>query len=173
MDIKKIITEEILKLEGVGDKYAERFGITDPDRGYQQRTQAAVGYRNPENGRLVGVYQHSAGEERTPIYINPQSLKNFDAGVRAITDVKGNLYIALYNNDTLHADIAGEAKLRRTYDESQYLFWLRQGSSDGFTLSFDMTMWFEDLVERGQQQHIDQRLAVVNNKHPFRFGWNA
>jgi len=165
--IKTIIREEILGFkEGVGDAYAEkRFGISNRGQefGNQWNRELLTQHRNSENGKLVGmVYGSSAGSNNSRgsnIYMNPQTLKNFEPEVRAITDVQGNLYVAQLDADLIHASILNMIKSDIDF---QYMPWIRAGQSNTFKSSMGGMMTREN-------QH--KSFQSLREKQPYVFNW--
>ena len=167
-DINEIINEEAKKLfsqsfydeqreydEGVGDKYAEKkFNIPDTQqKDYLKQTDKVV--QSPEMGKFVGN-ANNHGEElpNEPIFLNPKSLNNFESDVRAVSDTKGNLYVAQHNGDFIHGvfykamgmqspdeiyQVSGGLSWHRIYNSnifgfsdtsSNYLFWNSNSSAN-------------------------------------------
>ena len=84
-------------IEGVGDKYAEKFGVKPEfqkfDGQYNQK-------ENAENNEKI-VYTDSSGYT---LIKNPKSLKNIGGDVRGVIDTEGNIYIA-EKEGKIHDDI--------------------------------------------------------------------
>ena len=97
--------------EGVGDKYAEKkFNIPDSDKEFEKDFKS---YKQNEIEKPFGYVDLSNGK-RVEVYKNPKSLNNFDDDVRAIGDVRGNLYVAVKNNGFLHGHMAKNIGLGST-----------------------------------------------------------
>ena len=111
MNLKKIIYEEIeifnkdlLDVEGVADKYAEKaFNIPDPNRSMQQQSLTGLEQLpQDDKGELVG---NTGGMSKSNVYANPKSLKDFESNVRAVVDNKGNLFVAQLNKSFYHDNL--------------------------------------------------------------------
>ena len=90
---KKIVKESLI--EGVADRYAERnFNIPDEIQGFRTREDIVPVAYVKDEGKIISIFK------------NPKSLENFGPGVRAISDKAGNLYIAQYDGDFIHGNMA-------------------------------------------------------------------
>jgi hypothetical protein len=153
--------------EGVGDKYAERkFGIPDDQEiNYIRQTSAAI--QSTDMGKLVGQTTSDYEDSQlSPVYLNPVSLKNFENDVRAVSDLKGNLYVAQLDGNFVHTGfntvIGGH-----TFNTMRYITWVRLGNTNGFAYS-DSFMGYAQQPKNNVD--VEQRLNVLRNKHPeFKF----
>jgi len=172
MNITKIILEEANKLfpEGVGDKYAEKkFGIPDTEkRDYQRQTDAAV-QSSPEMGELAGYVNHYGKTLRNePIYLNPKSLRSFEADVRAMSDTEGNLYVAQHNGNFYHNsffEVMGLDRDISVYDLSAGLTWHRAGTSNSFGFadsSADYENRFNTRAGNANTERVEQYYNNLN-----------
>jgi tRNA nucleotidyltransferase/poly(A) polymerase len=117
-----------IEQEGVADKYAEReFNIPDPNA---EKNVQAMSAMQKEIEKPIGF------AKSIPVYLNPKSLINFDANVRAVSDINGNLYVAQKNGDISHAHIGLLFKLPSVMDiyssKLNYLLMHRIGVSNSF-----------------------------------------
>jgi len=169
MNITELIKEEIKCFnEGVGDSYAQkRFGIANQEqefeKQFQQRQQAQN--NNPENGQLVGAIVDGK-KERVQVYKNPKSLKNFEIGVRAVTDRRGNLYVAQHDKDFVHADFQ---QVLRTdvMDASAFVRWIRIGT-DVFSASYGFSGEHQGIASE-KTYDLEAYRQNLFKLHPFKF----
>jgi hypothetical protein len=123
--LTNLILEEIqLYFEGVADSAYERmFGIrTDNEL---NKTLSHI-QKNEEKpiGRIHDSF----------IYKNPKYLKNFESSVRAIGDIKGNLYVSQKDGEFTHTQM-GDAINIDVYPERDYLRLARIGKRGIFGFS--------------------------------------
>lgn len=95
------IVEKYKKDHGLTETYYPRIDESDAMDRYYARKGIITSY---EPGFLKGKYIEVAavGDKRTPIVKNPKTLEGFDLRVRAISDKKGNIYIAMHDGDFNH-----------------------------------------------------------------------
>ncbi len=146
--------------EGTGDRYAEkRFGI--PDTMPQWERRADQSRFSPDMGEHVGYTAKDYGKRvRVPIFRNPKSLRNFDADVRAVSDIDGNVYVAQTNDDFVH-DAFESVVGSNPYDDNLNITWQRSGGSNrfGYSDSFEMRAQQED-------QDLMERMLELKARHP-------
>ena len=150
--------------EGVADKYAEKkWGI--PDERAAQERQADKGIKDSSMGEMVGqsVSNYNQGDQSL-IYKNPKSLNNFEAGVRAVSDLKGDLYVAQHNGDFVHKGMQDALKTD-IYRNDYVITWHRVKSSNIFGYSDSFTGY-----GLNNREETEGRLEILRKKHPaFRF----
>ena len=161
--IETIIREEIeefnqdlLNVEGVGDKYAEKqFNIPDPSKTMNSKAIANMDNIDPPMGKLIGRVVNS------PVFLNPHTLKDFEPEVRALSDKNNNLFVAQANGYFAHYELgviikkAGFNIGKSAYDDTVNITWLRIKNSNifGFADSMesyveDNTIHYEDAIKR-------------------------
>ena len=155
--------------EGVGDKYAQQYGVPDAGEEFQKQYQQHLKVRSqtPENGQLVGEVR---GNDNivVNIYMNPTSLKNFEPSVRAFSDNNNNLFVAQLDTSIIHNTMGKALQIGNVLDTNQYIPWIRAGKSDKFMLSFNFMDMYDE-ARHDESQEIGPRVAVLNTKHPFSF----
>jgi len=150
-------------LEGVGDKYAEKaFNIPDiQDTDYLKQTAPVV--RNKEMGELVGITTADYDDARlSAIYKNPQSLKNFDPEVRAVSDKEGNLYVAQIDGNFVHYGF-NQALHGNIHKSEIFITWMRLGNTNKFAYS-DSFMGYAQ--QSKFYNDIEARLDVLRTRQP-------
>lgn len=172
--LNHIINEEISKLfEGVADKYAEReFGIKDPTATQDWRARQAM-QPKPSMGEYVGdiinddFYSDDDDEGPTikklgRVFANPQSLQDFQPNVRAVSDDKGNLFVAEVDGYFYHSQM--EQTVDNTnYYADRYMQWYRIGSGNSFRVSSSYGTSFDaPLGADEEKQYVEQ----LRKKHP-------
>lgn len=95
VNIFNIIIEGAYDAQGVGDKAYEKFHIpTD-----EPNLKALHGLQRMESEPVARV-------RGVDIYKNPKDLHRFGGAVRALGDIKGNLYVAQMDGKFIHWDMA-------------------------------------------------------------------
>jgi hypothetical protein len=156
MNLKNLINQELRNLlEGVGDKYAQkRFNIPDEEQTFNARFKKQQVQKKPPqqdsklNGQLVGKIETdkmiqqdevwSSYPVTVNLYKNPQSLKNFEPRIRALSDSRGNMYVADTDAGFYHDIMGRELGLGYAYRGDLYITWNRVGNTEtlGFSISF-------------------------------------
>ena len=124
--------------EGVGSKYAVKFGIPDTNADVKAMADVQTELETPY-GYITGK-DDKGNRFKIPVFKNPKSLTNFDKNARAIGDAEGNLYVAQENGWFNHGSMAFSLRLARTnmdiYDNDEdFVLLHRNGESNGFGLS--------------------------------------
>ena len=124
--------------EGVGSKYAVKFGIPDTNADVKAMADVQTELETPY-GYITGK-DDKGNRFKIPVFKNPKSLTNFDKNARAIGDAEGNLYVAQENGWFNHGTMAFSLRLARTnmdiYDNDEdFVLLHRNGESNGFGLS--------------------------------------
>jgi len=88
------------------------------DKYYEKNFAIPFGY----DKEVVNSYNVVAkvGKYKTPIILNPRSLDGFDAGVRALADKEGNLYVALKQKYFNHGTMANALIDAKVIDTVRY-----------------------------------------------------
>jgi GNAT superfamily N-acetyltransferase len=158
--------------EGVADKYAEKeFNIQDPNREKEQRALTGLGKQsvNDDKGELLG---YTGDMTKTYIYANPRSLKDFEASVRAVSDDKGNLFVAQLDKYFYHDGVVNVVNktgkypnLGDTYDFDNKVLLHRVGLTNMFGVSDS----YEGYVAVNLKK-VQDLLDIVESKNPqFKF----
>ena len=96
-------THDLLKVLQINMPNKE-FNIQDPNAEMNQR--ALSGLETIKNiddkGEFVGNIR---GLTKSKVFANPRSLKDFEAEVRAVSDSKGNLFVAQLNGNFYHDNL--------------------------------------------------------------------
>ena len=196
MGLKKIIAEEIQEtlldtiivelLEGVGDKYAQKFGVPDDAEEFEKRwqVQKQTQQKDMENGTFVGQvystedYYDDYQQQPINVYKNPVSLKNFQPNVRAIGDKDGNLYVAQIDGNFYHENIIDIVPTISSYTEGVQLY--RAGDTNMFGVAgtyLRNIFKTDDVTTAMSQEHIEDHPKIretfvkLNNKQPFDFSY--
>jgi len=109
----------------------------DYHRDLQRQTMLRA--KSPEMGNYVGKiveeddYYGTKGHVLSKIYMNPTNLQNFEANVRAISDEKGNLYVAQFDENFYH-DRMKAIVTPRLY-VSTFIHWYRIGETPVFRVA--------------------------------------
>lgn len=160
--------------EGVADKYAERaFGIPDPTASQDWRARQAMQPKSTM-GEYVGDiidddFYNYDDDDAGPttkklgrVFANPKTLQDFQPNVRAISDDKGNLFVAEVDGNFYHSQME-EAVDRTKYYADRYMQWYRIGSGNSFRVSSSYGSSFDiPLGEDRERQFVEQ----VRKKHP-------
>ncbi|MCK9417084.1 hypothetical protein M0Q97_10550 [Candidatus Dojkabacteria bacterium] len=146
-------------LEDVGDKYAERaFGIKTKFSDFEQIYNQSLNLIKQKEKPIAQIL--SSANEKTYIFKNPKSLKDFDNEVRAIGDINGDLYVCLDNVNIVHGMMSKALFGRDTYDETdKYVFLHRVKKTNIFGLS-DSTEFFIDANIRAQTEYLQNAKIV-------------
>lgn len=153
--------------EGVADKYAEKFGIPNEDNIFNTLYNSA-NQKNIEKpvGVSYGKLNRFADEKSSiEIYKNPKSLNNFDANVRAISDINGNLYVTIFDGEINHGNIATAIGIDEydLYDaQDEYVLLHRINKTNSFGLS-DMS---EEAYEGNYKEEVINILENVKMHNP-------
>lgn len=174
MKIKDIISEELdfIAQEGVADTYGEKFGLSNPAKELDAVAKSGMEGDN-SMGEYVGNFDLNSwgGNHKNSIinvYHNPRSLHNFDPDVRAVSDDKGNLFVAQTHGGYYHSMIAmavneGESGYRipDAYMPTEAVTWHRIGNTDSFGFSISY-------VDFGRNSPVtaEKMVAVVKQKNP-------
>jgi len=158
--------------EGVADKYAEReFGI--PDRGDvidKKYTELLKG----EPVVMIRGYRVNLGDIVSGVYQNPKNLDSFDGGVRAISDVNGDLYVLHDGINANHQQIANALYSKGVFSDSnvyfnggdnnevKYITLLRVDKTDKFIVSNSMYDRYND----NQLKQLEILFNRVKQKNP-------
>lgn len=168
------------QLEGVGDKYAEKFGVPDSGEEFEKRWQAKQQTQSTDvqNGELIGqVYStedYGDGYEKAPInvYKNPQSLKNFDANARAVADKQGNIYVAQRDGNFYHTNIISLVPSIWNYEDSIQLYRAEKTNMFGVASTYlRMVFDTDDITDVMSREHIEdhpeiqRQFKLLNSKH--------
>lgn len=149
------LVAEMVQDEGVADKYAaNKFGIPDSDTEFEKQFSK---YQEVLGTEPYGFAR--SGSSMTPIYKNPKSLLNFESGVRAISDMYGNIFIAIGDGNFVHGEIAkGCGMVRNTtdiyYDKalSDHVLLHRIGKTNKFGLGDTSNSYYKKGGEFSNQQ---------------------
>lgn len=164
--LEEQLDEIIDLLEGVGDKYAEKkWGIPD-DAQQKYLRQTASAAQTADMGEMVGRSTSNYNQsDQSDIYLNPTSLKDFEAGVRAVSDPEGNLYVAQHNGDFIHQGMQDSVPRYNIYRNDLVITWHRVGNSNVFGYSDSFTGY-----GLNNSEEMLERLEVLRQKHPnYRF----
>lgn len=153
--VNEIIGEEIQKFKEGYSSYQEKQEFEKQYQDYLKQQS-----RSTENGKLVGNIVDGK-KNRIAVYMNPTSLKNFDAGVRAISDLDANLYVAQLDGDFIHGDFSGVLG-QDVLNNQKFITWIRMGGSDIFSTSFS----YEHQLS---PEEFEKRRQALFNKHVFKF----
>ena len=179
MKTKHVILEEIerLNIEGVGDKYAEKkWGIPDEETNFKRDYKAHLAKLNGNSkmGEFVAsIKTYDSFQDKkveTPIFLNPQDLKEFDVDTRAVSNIKGDLFVALYDEDFYHSAIANEVNdnspyyVGKGYDLVNVIQWhrIRETNEFGFSISF-----VDYAKDENNKENVIKRLKDVKRKNPY------
>lgn len=165
-----ILREELaVIMEGVGDRYAAQQGVPDAGEEFQKHYQQHLKTRStvPENGQLVGNMRGN-DNINVNIYMNPTSLKNFEASVRAFSDNDNNLFVAQLDTSIIHNTMGKALQIGNVMDTNKYITWIRAGLSDKFILSYNFLDMYDE-ARHDENQEISPRVAVLNTLHPYSF----
>jgi hypothetical protein len=159
--------------ESLADRYAERqFNISDPNKEQDVQAKGALqkdlekpyGYAGnmAYNGRDVS-------NARIAVYKNPLSLENFDANVRAIGCISGNLYVAQKNGMLMHGQMGEYINLDSSgvIYSGKYLLLNRDELTNDFVLSDTSE---EDYPK--YWEHFNNIIKNIETKNP-RYKINA
>ena len=182
MKLKHIILEELekFKIEGVGDKYAERkWGIPDPAKDFERQHKAhkAKTTQKSPNGEYIGdieVFdQFQYVTRNTPLFLNPQSLHEFDPNTRALSDNEYNLFVALYDDDFYHNHMGmtinehPNFNIGNAYEDKYNIQWNRVGETNNFGFSSSYVEYARN--ERNKDSIIRRINELKRKHHQFNF----
>jgi len=115
MKLKIIINEEIRNLfEGSADAYYEKFGMRNTAKDMDRKATAGIANLPPDpkakpkadpKGEFVGRISTPYDGQVSDVYANPKSLAEFDANVRAVSSISGDLFVIQYNLGVYHSKI--------------------------------------------------------------------
>ena len=186
MKLKIIINEEISKLfEGVADTYGEKFGLSNPAKDMDRKATAGIVNlpKDPNEqpkadpkGEFVGQITQTYDDKTSNVYANPKSLEEFDANVRAVSSINGDLFVIQYNLGVYHSKIIhtvvnsfndGKTDFE-VYDDAYYLkqniTWHRIEKTNDFGYSVSTR---DNLSGRPEfHPYIKQNLDAVRAKNP-------
>lgn len=143
-EIENIYSPEPIYQEGVADKYAEKLFNMSSNK------EINVKDISGDMGTLISdkieSYDSASGKninQNFRIFMNPKSLKNFEADARAIVDNKGNLFIAEQNEAFNHGQMGKaisntEHSMGLVYNPYEYdkkILLVRVGNTDKFGFS--------------------------------------
>lgn len=184
MKLNRIISQEISKLfEGVGDTYGEKFGLPNPAKDMERK--AIHGMKNlpkdPEvepqadpKGEYIGTI--NAYEKKSDLYANPKSLSEFEKNVRAVSSIKGDLFILQFNLSVYHSMItrkvvashdAGETDFEVFYDAYNPQFnitWHRIGETNDFGYSISTVDNIK--AQPALREYVIKNLDATRAKNP-------
>jgi hypothetical protein len=159
-------------LEGVGDKYAEKaFGIKTKFSDFEQIYNQSLNLIKQKEKPIAQIL--SRANEKTYIFKNPKSLKDFDNEVRAIGDINGDLYVCLDNINIVHGMMSKALfGISDIYAETdKYIFLHRVKKTKIFGLS-DSTDCFIDSDNLTQEEYLENMKKVktiidkIKHKNP-------
>lgn len=160
-------------IEGVADRYAEKnFNISDPNKAMDKIAVAGLP-KDVNNGELIAkmhVYDHGKYVDMN-VYLNPHSLKEFDADVKAISTAEGDLIVAQLDLGIYHADVTANVadqhiypkRIYNAYDESENITWHRIGTTNDFGWSISYTDFGRDPEN---QQVVREHTDAVKQRNP-------
>lgn len=150
-------------LEGVGDKYAEKaFGIKTKFSDFEQiYNQSLVTQKELPIAQILGRF------DKTYIFKNPKSLKEFDSEVRAIGDIDGNLYVCLNNINVVHLAMSKALFGHDTYNDiDNFIFLHRVKKTNIFGLSDSTDCFIDTDMVVTQEEYLENTKkikTIINN----------
>jgi len=126
----------IKKFEGVADKYAaKKWFFEDPDKDFEFK------YQNQSNVEEPIAYVKDDKKKSIAIFKNPKTLKTFEADVRAIGTVDGDLYVAQQDYYFFHwsmSNALGLASGNKIYGlTNKFVCLYRIKNTNKFAITFD------------------------------------
>ena len=120
-------------IEGVINKSRQRlFNMPNPDVEQERQADAALPKDDDPN---MGEYVGFIPVENAKIYLNPRSLWKFEADVRALSDLQGNLYVATTDERFAHNEISDAVNNMGKYHIGDAVQWYRYKDYPVFVLS--------------------------------------
>lgn len=120
-------------IEGVINKSRQRlFNMPNPDVEQERQADAALPKGDDPN---MGEYVGFIPVENAKIYLNPRSLWKFEADVRALSDLQGNLYVATTDERFAHNEISDAVNNMGKYHIGDAVQWYRYKDYPVFVLS--------------------------------------
>ena len=120
-------------IEGVINKSRQRlFNMPNPDVEQERQADAALPKGDDPN---MGEYVGFIPVENAKIYLNPRSLWKFEADVRALSDLQGNLYVATTDERFPHNEISDAVNNMGKYHIGDAVQWYRYKDYPVFVLS--------------------------------------
>ena len=145
------------------EAYGRRGEFDDFEKQYASQKQAAI-------GEVVGYVYGFVGykQKYIPIYLNPKTLQNFEGEVKAIGNIKGNIYVTLEEAGFVHGEIGLGAGLfssvRDVYNNyDTYVTMNRIGKTNSFEIG-ESTL--ENAEENDAMYNVDAILAALKQKNP-------
>ena len=159
--------------EGVGDKYLKnKYNIPDSEDDFEREYQADL-QKNKEipYGFIIAKKSYSDNVvSKIPVYKNPKSLANFDNGVRGIVDINGNIYVAVYDGNFNHGEMAQNIGLFNNstaiYDKLNIYVLLNRINNQK---SFGLSDFSEDAAYNYGQSIIEMLQKAKKNNPQYDF----
>jgi tRNA nucleotidyltransferase/poly(A) polymerase len=153
----------LLDNNDLDEAYGRRGEFDDFERQYASQKQEAI-------GEVVGYVYGFVGykQKYIPIYLNPKTLQNFEGNVKAIGNIKGNIYVTLQEAGFVHGEIGLGAGLfssvRDVYNNyDTYVTLNRIGKTNSFEIGEST---FENAEENDSMYNVDAILAALKQKNP-------
>jgi hypothetical protein len=156
--------------ESLADRYAERefnFSNSNAEMDLKARGELQKDLQKP--------YTYVAGGKNDyPLYKNPKTLENFDQDVRAISDSRGNLYVAQKDGGFNHGEMANELfpQLEKWTNgitgvylyPNEYILLRRTGNTNKFGLSDSGLDYSRE--NDWQRKQVDYLLQLAKRQNP-------
>jgi hypothetical protein len=173
--------------DGVADKAAEKlFNIPDPNTAMNRQATSAMGQQQAKTpspsdpkGTLVGFIEDRfsspiGGNKKIPgtnIYLNPKSLDEFEADVKAVSNDVGDMFVSQADADIYHSDIVNAVDkqdvyrgyIGNAYDGQDTITWHRINKSDDFGFSVSYLDFNKNPENHAQR---DKLMQIVKQKNP-------
>lgn len=157
--------KQLKKLEeGVGDKYAAKFGVRDEEEEFEKQYQQQ---RSKKKGEVV------ANVFGKPIIKNPSDLSSFPAGARGVITKDGNLYLASDVEDTIHVDILRELAKKGIINKSSVTGWEDPVDIDKHGFVTIQRVWNKPIFAVGESymipkpRHEEERKKALDLFKPY------
>ena len=158
----------IRKFEGVGDKYAEkRFFIKDPGKEFDFDYEMYLQKMKP----VAYVKSRGKVEKQVAIFKNPKSLNMFEANVRAIGTIEGDLFVAQGDYYFYHQNmgsILGFGRASHIYKmQNELVFLYRDEASNSFHIGEVTSLFNKNKKDKKITETILRNIKRKNPRYNF------
>jgi len=144
--------------EGVGDKYAEKFGVPNEDTEFEKKFQSAQVKKSSE---VVGTVKDK------PILKNPKSLVHIPEGARGVIMENGDLYLVADAENVIHEDLLIALSKIGLIPSNKVRGWDDQDTIDNFKFATVQRVWNLPVIAVGESYIIPKPKHEEERKRAF------